>query len=137
MNSEWFNGGVRPEILERYGMGGGMPNMNDGAYDGGGINLRGLPLFRMRQAASIFIRPMMNDMNQYMNQVASQDVGMLQAGMMGYDDLMGGQYGDIRRREVASQEWTYNLGKQVFNAYGGIANAALGGDAASGLLEIG
>lgn len=138
-NDDWWNGQVRPEVvnagLSARGIGGDMPRWSnsDFAERGGGLGLSMPGMFKIRQGYSMFINPMMQDMNTYMEQSASQAQMLQSSGMIGYDDMMGGQYGAIQRREASGQEFGLAMGRNIYSAYGGIANAAMGGETGRGI----
>jgi hypothetical protein len=88
--------------------------------------IRGQGLFHARLGFNMWAGPVMGMADEYLRTQATQELAALQAGQLGYSDLMAGQYGQIMRRQIGMEELQLGVGRQTFAAYGGLVDAFTG-----------
>lgn len=89
-------------------------------------------LWQMRMVSGMTINPIRGAMSGYEDRVATRHMAMAQAGTISAADLMAGEYGRIRRRQVGWEESQEAFGQQAARAWGWASNSFLGRDLMQG-----
>ena len=96
--------------------------------------IRGQGIFHAKLALGALVNPAVEAARGYLDDQASQGQLLYQSGQVNFDDLMAGDYGTARTREVRAAQGQLAFGRQVYNAYSPLVNAAVGPEAANGPL---
>lgn len=79
-------------------------------------------------------QPLMATAERYEQIESARNISMMGAGAVGYDDVMGGAYGNLRRRQIRGEQFDREFGRRIYNTFGGLMG--MGGEENAGTAAL-